>query len=181
MNVEALFLPEILLVEPKVFEDSRGFFFESYNQLQFEKETSLSPVFIQENHSHSKRSVLRGLHYQLPPKAQDKLVRAVQGKVFDIAVDVRKKSPTFGKWVGEILSDKNKKQLWIPQGFAHGFFVLSETAEVAYKTTAFYNPKYECCINWNDSDLNIDWPLIEKPIISKKDTNGLEIKLADLF
>ena len=142
MKVTALSIPDILLIEPKVFRDDRGFFFESFNQADFEKETNLSPTFVQENHSRSNKGVLRGLHYQLPPKAQDKLLRVVNGEIFDVVVDIRKESSTFGKWIGEILTDKNKKQIWIPKGFAHGFLVISDSAEVAYKTTDYWYPKY---------------------------------------
>jgi dTDP-4-dehydrorhamnose 3,5-epimerase len=182
MKVTELSIPDLLLIEPEVFEDSRGFFFESFNQLGFEKATNISPIFVQENHSKSIKGVLRGLHYQLPPMAQDKLVRVIKGEIFDIAVDIRLDSPTFGQWVSEILSDKNKKQLWIPKGFAHGFFVLSENAEVVYKTNAFYNSEFERCIYWDDSELKIEWPLRGiKPIVSNKDKQGLFLEKADLI
>tara|TARA_B100000795_G_C22755488_1_gene421300 strand:- start:874 stop:1422 length:549 start_codon:yes stop_codon:yes gene_type:complete len=181
MNLVALSIPDVLLIEPKVFQDDRGFFFESFNQENFNNATNLSPVFVQENHSRSCKGVLRGLHYQLLPFAQDKLIRVVQGEIFDVAVDIRLDSPTFGQWVGQILSDSNKKQLWIPQGFAHGFFVLSEAADLVYKTTAFYNPKYERCVHWNDPELKIKWPLGElNPIISFKDSQGLFLNKVDL-
>ena len=156
MKVTALTIPDVLLIEPKVFYDDRGFFFESFNQIDFRKVTGLSPVFIQENYSRSFKAVLRGLHFQLPPKEQGKLIRVVKGEVFDVAVDIRKDSSTYGKWVGQILSDKNKKQLWIPGGFAHGFLVLSEVADLIYKTTNYYSPENERCIIWNDPDINID-------------------------
>jgi dTDP-4-dehydrorhamnose 3,5-epimerase len=180
--VKALSIPDVLLLEPKVFEDSRGFFFESFNQADFEKASNLYPVFVQENHSRSKKNVLRGLHFQLPPLAQDKLVRVVQGEIFDVAVDVRKNSPTFGKWVGEVISNNNKKQIWIPKGFAHGFFVLSDTADVIYKTTNYYAPKNDRCIYWNDPEINIDWGLDGAvPLLSKKDEDGALINYSDLF
>ncbi|MDC0483689.1 dTDP-4-dehydrorhamnose 3,5-epimerase [Candidatus Thioglobus sp.] len=182
MIVKALSIPDVLLLEPKVFEDSRGFFFESFNQADFEEATNISPVFVQENHSSSKNAVLRGLHYQLPPAAQDKLVRVIQGEIFDVAVDLRKNSPTFGKWTGATLSSSNKKQIWIPKGFAHGFFVFSDTAEVAYKTTNYYAPEYDRCIFWNDPELNIDWNLNRAdPILSSKDKNGILISNSEIF
>lgn len=169
MKFTALAIPEVILFEPKVFSDERGFFFESFNQQAFEQATGLNPTFVQDNHSKSTQGVLRGLHYQLPPKAQGKLVRVIAGEVFDVAVDIRKSSPTFGQWVGEILSAENKKQLWIPEGFAHGFLTLSETAEFLYKTTNYYAPDLERCIQWDDPQLGIDWPSNEKPILSQKD------------
>ena len=175
MRVTALSIPDVLLIEPKVFHDDRGFFFESFNQLDFEKATGLSPVFVQENYSSSSRAVLRGLHFQLPPKEQDKLIRVVKGEVFDVAVDIRKDSPTCGQWVSQILSDKNKKQLWIPGGFAHGFLVLSEIAELIYLTSNYYSPENERCIIWNDPTLKINWPIKHKPVLSAND------KLGDLF
>ena len=181
MKVRPLSIPDILLIEPKVFSDERGFFFESFNQADFEKGTNLSPIFVQENHSRSIKGVLRGLHYQLPPKAQDKLLRVVKGEIFDVVVDVRKGSSTFGKWVGEILTDKNKKQIWIPKGFAHGFLVVSESAEVVYKTTEEYGPQYERCIIWNDAKLNIDWGLKRKPILSNKDKKGELFNHSEIF
>jgi len=170
MNVTSLSIPDVLLLEPKIFDDERGFFFESFNQAAFEKETNLLPNFVQENHSRSSKGVLRGLHYQLPPKAQDKLVRVLRGQIFDIAVDLRKNSPSFGLYVGELLSDSNKKQLWIPKGFAHGFVVISEIAEVVYKTTEYFAPGAERRIKWNDPDLNINWNIDDiSPILSAKD------------
>ena len=181
MKVRPLSIPDVLLIEPNVYEDDRGFFFESFNQADFEKETNLSPIFVQENHSRSIKGVLRGLHYQLPPKAHDKLVRVVNGEIFDVVVDIRKGSSTFGKWIGEILTDKNKKQIWIPKGFAHGFLVVSESAEIIYKTTEEYAPKYERCIIWNDPKLNIDWGLKGEPILSNKDKKGELINNAEIF
>ena len=173
MNVTALEIPEVLLIKPKVFGDERGFFFESFNQRAFNEATGLEVNFVQDNHSKSAKNVLRGLHYQLPPKAQGKLVRAVVGEVFDVAVDLRKESPTFGKWVSAVLSAENKKQLWIPAGFAHGFLVLSESAEFLYKTTDYYAPEFERCIVWNDPSLAIAWPLEETPVMSAKDRQGI--------
>ncbi len=172
MKVTPLAIPDVLLLEPKVFGDERGFFFESYNQNAFRQATGLDVEFVQDNHSRSAKNVLRGLHYQVPPKAQGKLVRAVAGEVFDIAVDIRKDSKTYGQWVGEIISAENKKQLWIPAGFAHGFLTLSETAEFLYKTTDYYSLEHERCILWNDNELAIAWPLSGVPIISAKDSLG---------
>ena len=182
MKVTALSIPDVLLIEPKIYKDNRGFFFESFNQADFEKRTNLSPIFVQENHSRSIKGVLRGLHYQLPPKAQDKLLRVVKGEIFDITVDIRKGSSTFGKWIGEILTDKNKKQIWIPKGFAHGFLVLSEIAEVIYKTTDYYAPQYERCIRWDDPKLSIDWNLKGlNPLLSNKDKQGVLFQNAEII
>lgn len=172
MKVTLLAIPDVLLIEPKVFGDERGFFFESYNQKAFNDATGLDVQFVQDNHSRSARNVLRGLHYQLPPKAQGKLVRAVVGEVFDVAVDVCENSPTFGKWVGEILSADNKRQMWIPPGFAHGFLVLSEHAEFLYKTTDYYAPDAERSILWNDPGVAIAWPLNGEPVLSAKDAQS---------
>ena len=182
MKVTALSIPDVFLIEPKVYKDNRGFFFESFNEVDFEKKTGLSPIFVQENHSSSNKGVIRGLHYQLPPKAHDKLVRVVNGEIFDVVVDIRKGSSTFGKWIGEILTDKNKKQIWIPKGFAHGFLVVSESAEVVYKTTEEYAPKYERCILWNDPELSINWHLNGiNPILSNKDKKGVLISNAEII
>ncbi|HCN5511414.1 TPA: dTDP-4-dehydrorhamnose 3,5-epimerase, partial [Escherichia coli] len=156
-----------------VFGDERGFFMESFNQKVFEEAVGRKVEFVQDNHSKSNRGVLRGLHYQLEPYAQGKLVRCVVGEVFDVAVDIRKSSPTFGKWVGVNLSSENMRQLWIPEGFAHGFLVLSDTAEFLYKTTKYYHPESDSGIIWNDKNIGICWPLREKPIISEKDSNQL--------
>jgi len=172
MKVTSLAIPDVLLIEPEIFGDDRGFFFESFNQERFEKAVGKKINFVQDNHSKSVKGVLRGLHYQLPPKAQGKLVRVIQGEVFDAAVDVRRSSPTFGKWVGEILSADNKKQLWIPEGFAHGFVTLSDTAEFLYKTTDFYSPEHEQSIVWNDETIAIQWPFDFEPSLSKKDILG---------
>ncbi|EHK5639771.1 dTDP-4-dehydrorhamnose 3,5-epimerase [Escherichia coli] len=174
MNVIKTEIPDVLIFEPKVFGDERGFFMESFNQKVFEEAVGRKVEFVQDNHSKSSKGVLRGLHYQLEPYAQGKLVRCVVGEVFDVAVDIRKSSPTFGKWVGVNLSAENKRQLWLPEGFAHGFLVLSEIAEFVYKTTNYYHPESEGCIKWDDSFLMIDWP--NKPIaISEKDKKGSSI------
>ncbi|EFK7750914.1 dTDP-4-dehydrorhamnose 3,5-epimerase [Escherichia coli] len=174
MNVIKTEIPDVLIFEPKVFGDERGFFMESFNQKVFEEAVGRKVEFVQDNHSKSSKGVLRGLHYQLEPYAQGKLVRCVVGEVFDVAVDIRKSSSTFGKWVGVNLSAENKRQLWIPEGFAHGFLVLSEIAEFVYKTTNYYHPESEGCIKWDDSFLMIDWP--NKPIaISEKDKKGSSI------
>ncbi len=172
MKVTSLRIPDLFLIEPQVFEDSRGFFFESFREDTFRKKTSLNISFVQENHSKSYRGVLRGLHYQLPPYAQGKLTRVIQGEVLDVAVDIRKSSPTYGQYIAEILSSKNKKQLYIPEGFAHGFLTLSKTAEYLYKATNFYNPQSERCILWNDTTLNIKWPESIKIELSPKDLLG---------
>ena len=181
MKFTRLSIPDVILLEPKVFGDDRGFFFESFNQKEFEQETGLSPIFVQGNHSKSSKGVLRGLHYQLPPKAQGKLVRVTQGEVFDVVVDIRKSSPTFGKWVGERLTGENKKQLWIPEGFAHGFIVISQMAEFLYKTTNYYAPEYERCIKWDDPEIGIDWITTEDLNHSKKDLNGISMRNAETF
>ena len=173
MKVTPLDIPDVLLIEPKIYQDDRGFFFESFNLNEFKKATSLDITFVQDNHSKSSQGVLRGLHYQLPPHAQGKLVRVIQGEVLDIAVDVRKSSPTYGKYVAEILSSDNKKQLYIPEGFAHGFLTLSDTSEFLYKTTDFYHPESELCILWDDATLNIEWPRDLNIQLSPKDLLGI--------
>lgn len=172
MKVTPLSIPDVLLLEPTVFSDERGFFFESFNQKTFEDHIGKSINFVQDNHSHSQKDVLRGLHYQLSSKAQAKLVRVVRGEVFDVAVDIRPESLTFGQWVGEHLSAANKKQLWIPEGFAHGFLTLSETSIFLYKTTDYYFPEHERCLLWNDPTIGITWPTDFSPILSKKDKEG---------
>lgn len=172
--------PDVFVIEPKVFGDDRGFFFESFNQTKFEAAIGRNVNFVQDNHSRSTKNVLRGLHYQIQ-QPQGKLVRVVQGEVFDVAVDIRKSSPTFGKWVGEILSAENKKQLWIPEGFAHGFVVVSDTAEFLYKTTDYWAPQYERCIVWNDLDLAIDWHVSGMPVLSVKDALGSLFSNAEVF
>ena len=181
MKVTSLAIPDVLLIEPRVFEDARGFFFESFNLNEFKKATGLDVNFVQDNHSKSAKGILRGLHYQLPPYAQGKLVRVIQGEVFDVAVDIRPGSKTYGKWVGEVLSAENKKQLWIPEGLAHGFLTLSDTSEFLYKTTDFYHPKSERCILWNDVALNIEWPKDLNIQVSPKDLLGKSFKSSELF
>jgi dTDP-4-dehydrorhamnose 3,5-epimerase len=173
MEVTSLGIPDVLLIEPRVFEDARGFFFESFREDVFRKETSLNISFVQDNHSKSVKGILRGLHYQLPPHAQGKLVRVIQGEVLDVAVDIRKSSPTCGQYISEILSSENKKQLYIPEGFAHGFLTLSDTSEFLYKTTDFYHPECESCIIWNDATLNIKWPKDLNVQLSPKDLSGI--------
>ncbi|WP_342624683.1 dTDP-4-dehydrorhamnose 3,5-epimerase [Pseudomonas alkylphenolica] len=180
MKATRLTIPDVILFEPKVFGDDRGFFFESFNQRQFEAAVGRTVEFVQENHSRSVKNVLRGLHYQIQ-QPQGKLVRVVVGEVFDVAVDLRKSSPTFGKWVGAHLSAENKHQLWVPEGFAHGFVVLSEQAEFLYHTTDYYAPEHERCVIWNDPDLAIDWPLNDQPVLSIKDQQGLSLVQADVF
>ncbi|MCU8031115.1 dTDP-4-dehydrorhamnose 3,5-epimerase [Shewanella sp. SM73] len=168
MKVIDTIIPDVKIIEPAIFGDERGFFFESFNQQQFEAAIGYPVNFVQDNHSKSAKGVLRGLHYQLPPNAQGKLVRCVVGEVFDVAVDIRKSSPTFGHWVGVNLSAENKRQLWIPEGFAHGFVTLSDTAEFLYKTTNYYHKQSEGALYWNDADLNIQWP-VNNPLLSDKD------------
>lgn len=181
MQVIPTSISDVLILEPRVFGDRRGFFYESYNQKAFTDATGLDLTFVQDNHSRSKQNILRGLHYQIQ-QAQGKLVRAVVGEIFDVAVDIRKSSPTFGQWVGCVLSAENKKQLWVPSGFAHGFLVLSEVAEVLYKTTDYYAPQHERSILWNDPDLGIEWPLQgAEPVLSEKDQVGQLFKTAEVF
>lgn len=175
MKVTPLKIPDVKLIEPEVFEDERGFFYESFNQKKFNEVVDQDAKFVQDNHSKSTKGVLRGLHYQKAPYEQGKLVRVITGMVFDVAVDIRRNSPTYGQWVSEVLSGENKKQLWIPQGFAHGFLTLSSVAEFLYKTTNFYNSNYERCILWNDSSLNIPWDEFfdyEAIKLSNKDMKG---------
>ena len=180
MKVTSCAIADVLLIEPRVFGDERGFFFESFNQRAFNLATGLAPSFVQDNHSKSARGVLRGLHYQLH-QPQGKLVRVVQGAVFDVAVDIRKSSPTFGQWVGAELSADNHRQLWVPPGFAHGFLVLSESAEFLYKTTDYYAPQHERCIAWNDPQLAIAWPAVgSAPLVSAKDSAGARFATADV-
>jgi dTDP-4-dehydrorhamnose 3,5-epimerase len=180
MNVIPTHIPDVLILEPRIFGDDRGFFFESYNEKSFAEKTGISPKFVQDNHSLSLKNVLRGLHYQIQ-EPQGKLVRAVSGEVLDIAVDIRRSSPTFGQWVSCLLSAENKRQFWIPEGFAHGFVVLSDSAEFLYKTTNYYAPQYDRVILWNDPDLGVDWQLKGEPILSAKDQAGKRFKEADLF
>ena len=180
MKATPLAIPEVILFEPKVFGDDRGFFYESFNQARFEEAVGYKVDFVQDNHSKSRQGVLRGLHYQIQ-QAQGKLVRVAQGEVFDVAVDIRRSSPTFGQWVGALLSAENKHQLWVPKGFAHGFVVLSETAEFLYKTSDYYAPAHERCILWNDPDLGIDWRISHAPTLSAKDLNAKRLVEAEVF
>lgn len=180
MQVIDTTIPEVKIIEPKVFGDERGFFLESYNQNVFKDITGLNPQFVQDNHSFSPKHVLRGLHYQVR-NSQGKLVRVVTGEVFDVAVDIRKSSPTFGKWVGALLSAQNKRMLWIPEGFAHGFLVLSDTADFLYKTTSFYDAEADRCIRWDDPELAITWPITGMPQLSPKDQNGKWFRDAEVF
>jgi len=173
-------IKDVLLLEPQVFGDDRGFFFESFNAQDFKKATGLDVEFVQDNHSKSAKNVLRGLHYQIQ-HPQGKLVRVTQGEVWDVAVDIRESSPTFGKWVGKHLSADNKRQLWVPPGFAHGFVVLSETAEFLYKTTDYYYPEHERSLRWDDPQLGIDWKLKHEPLLAKKDSEALGLDRAEVF
>ena len=181
MKATSTALPDVLIIEPKVFGDARGFFYESFNQRGFNEATGQNVNFVQDNHSRSKKGVLRGLHYQIQ-QSQGKLVRVVCGVVFDVAVDIRKSSSTFGSWVGVELSEENNRQMWIPEGFAHGFLVLSDSADFLYKTTDYYAPEYECCIAWNDPAIGIDWPLATmQPSLSAKDLLGKSLLSANAF
>lgn len=180
MNIIPTTIPDVLMIEPRVFGDERGFFYESYNEKIFAEKTGIKTQFVQDNHSRSAQNVLRGLHYQIK-QSQGKLVRVVLGEVFDVAVDIRKSSPTFGQWVGCVLSETNKRQFWVPPGFAHGFLVLSETADFLYKTTDYYAPEYERAILWNDPDIGIDWPVADPPILSAKDKAAQPLKTAEVF
>jgi dTDP-4-dehydrorhamnose 3,5-epimerase len=180
MNVIPTHIPDLLIIEPRIFGDDRGFFFESYNEKSFAEKTGISPKFVQDNHSLSTKNVLRGLHYQIQ-ETQGKLVRVISGEVLDIAVDIRRSSPTFGQWASCLLSAENKRQFWVPEGFAHGFVVLSDSAEFLYKTTNYYAPQYDRVILWNDPDLGVDWQLKGEPILSDKDKAGKRFKEADLF
>ena len=179
MKLTRTAIPEVLILEPKVFSDARGFFFESFNQKAFNEATGLDVNFVQDNHSRSAKGVLRGLHYQVQ-QPQGKLVRVVRGAVFDVTVDIRKSSPTFGKWVGIELSEDNHKQLWVPPGFAHGFMALSDGADVLYKTTNSYAPEHERCIAWNDPDLAIDWQRDLQPLLSPRDSNAPLLSFCEL-
>ena len=180
MNIIKTKIPDVVIIEPKVFGDDRGFFMESFNAQKFAEATGVTTEFVQDNHSRSGKNVLRGLHYQIQ-QAQGKLVRVVAGEVLDVAVDIRKSSPTFGQWVSCLLSEENKRQFWVPAGFAHGFVVLSDTADFLYKTTDYYAPAYERSILWNDPELNIDWQISEEPILSAKDKSAPTLKDAEVF
>lgn len=180
MKATPLAIPDVVLIEPKVFGDERGFFFESFNQAKFETAIGRTVNFVQDNHSRSVKNVLRGLHYQIK-QPQGKLVRVVQGEVFDVAVDIRKSSPHFGQWVGEVLSAENKRQLWVPEGFAHGFVVLSDSAEFLYKTTDYWAPEFERSIAWNDPAIGIQWVHDDQPALSAKDQQGKLLADAEYF
>jgi dTDP-4-dehydrorhamnose 3,5-epimerase len=180
MKIVQTEIPDVLIIEPTVFGDNRGFFYESYNKSVFYEKTGLTIDFVQDNHSRSTKNVLRGLHYQIR-QAQGKLVRVVSGEVFDVAVDIRRSSPTFGHWIGRYLSAENKQQLWVPPGFAHGFLVVSETAEFLYKTTDYYASEHERCIRWDDPQLAIHWPIEGQPRISAKDEKGVLFKDVEVF
>ena len=180
MQIQKTAIPGLLIIEPQVFGDDRGFFYESYNQKKLADVAGITEHFVQDNHSRSAKNVLRGLHYQIQ-QPQGKLVRVVEGEVYDVAVDMRRASPTFGQWAGVRLSAANKRMLWVPKGFAHGFLVLSEHAEFLYKTTDFYAPQYERSLLWNDPDLAIDWPLSGAPALSAKDAVGTPFKSAETF
>lgn len=182
MKFTPLAIPDVLLIEPKVFGDARGFFLESFRQDLFNQATGANHMFVQDNHSRSSKGVLRGLHYQLPPHAQGKLVRVVSGAVFDVAVDIRRNSPSFGKWVGTKLTAESHHQLWIPPGFAHGFVVLSDTADFVYKTTAYYAPESDRGVRWDDTDIGIQWPTLDVPFsLSDKDQKQPLLQQVDLF
>jgi dTDP-4-dehydrorhamnose 3,5-epimerase len=180
MNARPTAIADVVIIEPRVFGDARGFFFESFNSKRFNEAVGREVAFVQDNHSRSMRGVLRGLHYQVQ-RPQGKLVRVVTGEVFDVAVDLRRGSPTFGRWVGELLSAENKRQLWVPEGFAHGFVVLSESAEFLYKTTDYWHPEHERCIRWNDPELAIDWHYTGQPLVSDKDAKGAAFADAEVF
>jgi dTDP-4-dehydrorhamnose 3,5-epimerase len=180
MQIIPTTIPDVLILEPKLFGDDRGFFFESFNERRWRELSGVDLHFVQHNHSRSAGGVLRGLHYQIQ-EPQGKLVRVVVGEVFDVAVDIRRSSATFGQWFGALLSAENKRQMWVPPGFAHGFCVTSDVAEFLYLTTEYYAPEHERCIAWNDPDLAITWPLTAEPNVSAKDSNGLHFKEADLF
>lgn len=181
MKTQALRIPGVVVFTPTVFGDERGLFMESYNARAFAEATGYEPEFVQDNHSKSQRGVLRGLHYQLAPHAQGKLVRVVTGAVFDVAVDLRRRSSTFGQWVGQVLSADNRHQLWIPPGFAHGFLTLTDTAEFLYKTTAYYAPASERAVFWNDPAIGIEWPIAGEPLVSEKDREGMALGEAEVF
>ncbi len=180
IQVTATALPEVKIIEPKVFGDARGFFYESFNAREFAEQVAPGVEFVQDNHSRSAKGVLRGLHYQIQ-HAQGKLVRVVEGEVFDVAVDVRKSSPNFGKWVGVHLSADNHRQLWVPPGFAHGFVVLSESAQFLYKTTDYWFPEFERSIVWNDPEIGIEWPIDFEPLLAAKDAAGKRLSEAEVF
>jgi len=180
MKVLSSEIPDVLIIEPEIFGDDRGFFFESFNQRRWKAATGFQPCFVQDNHSRSVEGVLRGLHYQIK-QAQAKLIRCIVGEVFDVAVDLRQGSPTYSKWVGEYLSAENKRQMWVPEGFAHGFLALTEKVELLYKATDYYAPEFERVIRWDDPDIGIEWPLTGDPILAPKDESGLWLKDAEVY
>lgn len=180
MQILQTAIPDVLIIEPRVLGDARGYFFESFNKRAFARVTGLDLDFVQDNHSHSIKGVLRGLHYQIK-KPQGKLMRVVRGSVFDVVVDVRRSSSTFGQWIGAELSEDNRRQMWVPPGFAHGFLVTSDTADYLYKTTDYYAPEYECCIAWDDPAIGIHWPLDGAPVLSAKDQRGKPLVLAEVY
>lgn len=180
MQILQTAIPDVLIIEPRVLGDARGYFFESFNKLAFARATGLDLEFVQDNHSHSIKGVLRGLHYQIK-RPQGKLVRVVRGSVFDVVVDVRRSSSTFGQWIGAELSEDNRRQMWVPPGFAHGFLVTSDTADYLYKTTDYYAPEYEHCIAWDDPTIGIRWPLDGAPVLSAKDQRGTSLALAEVY
>ncbi len=180
MEITPTEIPDVIIIEPNVFGDTRGFFFESYNEKKFLQKTGLQVTFVQDNHSRSEKNVLRGLHYQIR-QPQGKLVRVIRGEIYDVAVDIRRASPTFGKWVSVHLSAENKRQVWVPEGFAHGFLTLSDATECLYKTTDYYAPENERCIRWDDPELNIQWPLSSTPQLSDKDAKGVSFPNAEVF
>jgi dTDP-4-dehydrorhamnose 3,5-epimerase len=180
ITVTATALPEVKLIEPKVFGDARGFFLESFNAREFAEQVQAGVEFVQDNHSRSAKNVLRGMHYQIE-HPQGKLVRVVAGEVFDVAVDMRRSSKNFGKWTGTVLSAESQKQLWIPPGFAHGFLVLSDSADFLYKTTDYWYPEHERCLLWNDADVAIEWPITEAPILASKDAKGQRFETAERY
>lgn len=181
MKVIETSIPDVKIIEPNVFGDERGFFYESFNKALFDEAVGRNVEFVQDNHSQSQKGVLRGLHYQLDPHAQGKLVRCIEGTVFDVAVDIRKSSTTFGQWVGVELSSQNNRQLWIPEGFAHGFVTLSDRAQFVYKTTNFYVPQSERCIIWNDVEIAVQWPVVDNIQLSAKDQKGLSLNTVELY
>lgn len=180
MNITKAAIPDLLIIDPEVFGDERGFFYESYNERDFARKTGITARFVQDNHTRSAKNVLRGLHYQIQ-QPQGKLVRVTIGEVYDVVVDIRRSSPSFGNWTANVLSHGNKRALWIPPGFAHGFLVTSDFAEAQYKTTDYWAPQHERCILWNDSHLNIPWPLQGEPVLSGKDRQGLPFDKAEVF
>ncbi len=181
MDVISTCIPDVKIIKPKVFGDERGYFYESFNQKAFEEALGQKVEFVQDNHSYSLQGTLRGLHYQIPPHSQGKLVRVTRGEVFDVAVDIRRNSPTFGQWVGEYLSRDNKHQLWVPPGFAHGFYVTTKEAEFQYKCTEYYAPDCERSIRWDDETLAVDWPTLGEPLVSPKDTEAINFASAEVF